>query len=223
MLAFTRLSFLIGPYIMNAAARNDEKSPGVSWPERDLAATPYQSAPTAASPPMNSISGGSADSALVIRMFVRYSSCDAAAEPRGLARFGAERLDDAMAGERLGGQVRDVLELLLAAPRRPPHALPEPDERIDDERRRRHADERQPPVEVEQEAGEADDRERLAHQIRQRLGDRLLHLVDVVRDARHQLAGRPAREERRRLIEDVPEQPVAQVHARRAGRRRSSG
>ena len=40
-----------------------------------------------------------------------------AAEPRGLARLGAERLDDAMAGERLGSQMGDVLHLLLAAPR----------------------------------------------------------------------------------------------------------
>ncbi len=32
MLAFTRLSFLIGPYIMNAAPRNAAKSPAVSAP-----------------------------------------------------------------------------------------------------------------------------------------------------------------------------------------------
>ena len=46
------------------------KSPAVSVPQR-ICVAPYQSAPTAATPPMNSMSGGSADSALVIFMFVR--------------------------------------------------------------------------------------------------------------------------------------------------------
>ena len=50
-----------------------------------------------------------------------------AAELLGLVRLGAERLDDAVAGERLGADVRQLLERFLAAPRRPPHALAEPD------------------------------------------------------------------------------------------------
>ncbi len=50
-------------------------------------------------------------------------------EPRDLVRFGPERLDDPVTAERLGRDVRDPLQLLLAAPRRPPHALPEAHER----------------------------------------------------------------------------------------------
>ena len=51
---------------------------------------------------MNSISGGSTESALVTFMLVRYRRSDAALELRRLARFGAERLHDAVTGERLG-------------------------------------------------------------------------------------------------------------------------
>ncbi len=98
-------------------------------------AGPYQSAPTAARPPMNSMRGGSADRAPVIRMFVRYTEQRREAEPLRLPRLRAERLHDPVPGERLRAQVRQVLEFLLAAPRGPPHALPQPHQRIDDERR----------------------------------------------------------------------------------------
>ena len=40
-----------------------------------------------------------------------------------LALLGAERLDDAVAGERFGTDVRDLRQRLLAAPRGPAHAL----------------------------------------------------------------------------------------------------
>ena len=102
-----------------------------------------------------------------------------------------------------GADVRQLLERLLAAPRRPPHALAEPDQRIDDQRRAGQADDRQPRVVVEQQRGKADERQRLAREIAGRLRHRLLHLADVVVDARHQLAGRALREEAGRLTEDV--------------------
>ena len=68
--ALTRLSFLAGPYIMKSAAMNPTNSPVVrrialiSW-------LPYHSATANATPPMNSISGGSTESALVTFMLVR--------------------------------------------------------------------------------------------------------------------------------------------------------
>ena len=143
--AFTRLSFLIGPYIMNAAARNAVNSPGVSLPERDLArAVPERADRRQAADELHQRRQRRQRARdLHVRAIQQLGR---AAEARRLARLGAERLDDAMSREALGGQVRDVLELFLAAPRRPAHALPEPHERIDDERRRRHADERQMPV-----------------------------------------------------------------------------
>ncbi len=82
----------------------------------DFGRAPHHSAPTAASPPMSSMSGGSAETAPVIFMFVRNSECVARANRSVSPPLGAERLDDAMPGERLRAEVRDVLELLLAAP-----------------------------------------------------------------------------------------------------------
>ena len=55
-----------------------------------------------------------------------------------------------MAGERLGADVRHLLQRLLAPARRPADALAETDQRIDDERRAREADDRQPGVVIEQ-------------------------------------------------------------------------
>ena len=67
--AFTRLNFLAGPYIMNRAAMNAVNSPS-STVRRNLL-LPYHSAATNATPPMNSISGGSIESTPVTFMFVR--------------------------------------------------------------------------------------------------------------------------------------------------------
>ena len=129
-----------------------------------------------------------------------------------------------MAGERFGRQVRDVLELLLAAPRRPPHALAEPHERIDDERRGHEHDEREPPVEIEQQRGVARRPPATRATRSASVSDTAcLHLVDVVRDARDQLTRRAPREERRGLIEDVAGTARCADRARRAGRRRPSG
>ena len=76
-------------------------------------------------PPSHSISGGSADTVLVTCMLVRYTRCDASSN-RAASCLGAERLDDAVAGERFGGDVREHLELFLRAPASPADALPEP-------------------------------------------------------------------------------------------------
>jgi len=51
-----------------------------------------------------------------------------------LLGLGANAFTDAVPGERLGGEVRQVLQLLLAAPGRAAHALAEAHERVDDDR-----------------------------------------------------------------------------------------
>jgi hypothetical protein len=149
---------------MNAAARNAEKSPAVSRPyelherrQRRHGARHLQ---------VRAIEPGR-----------RHR------EPLGLARLGAERLHDSVPRETFRGQVRDVFQILLSAPRCPPHPLAQPDERIDDERRGRHDDERERPVVVEQQPREEDDRQRLAREVGHRLGDHVLDLADVVREA----------------------------------------
>ena len=101
--------------------------------------------------------------------------------------------------------------MFLAALRGLAHALTEPHQRIDDDRRARQAHQRQLPVEIQQQAQIADERQRLADQIADGLGHRLLDLRDVARHARHQLSARPAREEARRLAEHVAEQRVPHV------------
>ena len=78
---------------------------------------------------------------------------------------------------------------------RAPHLLPEPHERIDDDRRAGEADQRQPRIGVEQQDQVADERQPLAHQIADRLRHRLLDLGDVARHARQQLAAGAPREE----------------------------
>ena len=71
--------------------------------------------------------------------------------------------------------------------RAPADALPEADERIDDNRRAGHAHEREPEVHVEHDRRIADEAQALADQVADRFRNRLLHLVDVVGDPRHQL------------------------------------
>src|SRR5258708_2075716 len=91
----------------------------------------------------------------------------------------AEGLDDAVAGEGLGGEMRQMLELFLAAARRSPDALPETNERIHDERRAGKGKQRQLPVVEEHQRREADDGEAFAQQVPHRLRNGLLHLPDV--------------------------------------------
>ena len=162
------------------------------------------------------MSGGSSDSALVILMFVRYSRCEArlnrsssrASAPNALTMrcpvnasavtcdrcSSCSWLRRVVLRTRLPNRTSGYTTSGAPVTRRAPAAR-----------------------QVEQVRREPDDRQSLAHQIADGLGDRLLDLVDVVRDPRHQLAGRVAAEERRRLIEDVAEQ------AGRAGRERPAG
>jgi hypothetical protein len=82
-----------------------------------------------------------------------------AAELPGFVRFGSERLDDAVAGKRLGADVRQLLERLLAAPGRAAHALSQPDQRIHNQRRAGHADQGEPRVQIKHERRVAHERE----------------------------------------------------------------
>ena len=81
---------------------------------------------------------------------VRNSVDEARSNFARLAALGAEGLDDAVAGERFAGDVRHVLLRLLAPARHGAHALAEAHQRIDDQRRRGHAHQRELGVVVEQ-------------------------------------------------------------------------
>jgi hypothetical protein len=142
--------------------------------------------------------GGSEETVLAILRFVRYTRH-------------AERLDDPVPGEGFRGDVRQVLQRLLTPARRPSNALSEADERIEHQGRAGETDDRQARVVPEQQKGVTHQRERLANQIADRLGDRLLDLPDVVGHARHQLAARAAGEEPGGLAQDVLEEPAPDV------------
>ena len=210
-LALTRDSFLIGPYIRSNAATNDVNSPAVSRPCA-ISRLPYHSAPAMATPPRNSIK----------RRQHRQDAGDlqvgAKQRRRGALELGAfaalraKGLDDAVAGERFAGDVRHVLLRLLAPARHRADALAEAHQRIHHQRRRGHAQQRELGVVVEQQRRRADERQRLARQVADRFRDGALHQADIVVDARQQLPRRAAREERGRLIEQVPEQLVADHH-----------
>ena len=116
-----------------------------------------------------------------------------------------------MRRERLPGDMRQVLQLLLATPGRAAHPLAEPDERVDHDRRAGHADERESRIVVKQDRGVRDECHRLTEQVAQRLGHDLLNPVDVVGRPRHQPAGGVPGEEPCRLPQDVTEQVASQI------------
>jgi hypothetical protein len=125
--------------------------------------------------------------------------------------FGAEGFDNTVAGKRLGRNVRDLRQCLLAASRGSAHPLPEPHKRVHDQRCPCQADHCQARVVIEQQHREANQGERLARKIAECLRDRLLNLRDVVGNARHQLAARLRGKERGRLPENVGEEQIADV------------
>ena len=211
-LALTRDSFLIGPYISSSAARNDVNSPAVSRPCGNLAAAVPQRA-------------GNGDAAQELhqrrqhRQHARHLQVGAEQRRRGalelgrLAALGAERLDDAVAGEGFAGDVRHVLLRLLAPARHGAHALAEADDRIDHQRRRGHADQRQLGVVVEQQrrrspTSVSDSRARSPIVSDTARCTRPTSLL--MRDSNCPAVR--AREERRRLIQHVAEQLVAHHH-----------
>jgi hypothetical protein len=67
-------------------------------------------------------------------------------------------------------------------------------------------------VVIKQEHCVTDERQRLPREIADGFSDRAVDLADIVVDARQQRTSRAAREERRRLIEQMPKQLVAQSH-----------
>ena len=67
---------------MNAATTNARKSPWVIAPSAPMRLLPYQIKPTTATPPRNSISGGSTETALVTFRFVRIQPLRGGLEPR---------------------------------------------------------------------------------------------------------------------------------------------
>ncbi len=116
-----------------------------------------------------------------------------------------------MPGEGLGGDVRQVLLLLLTASRGASDPLPQPHQRVDNEGSTRHAHQRQSGIVVEEQPGVGNQGDCLAQEITDGLRDDLLNPVDVVGGPRHQTAGRPLREKASRLPQDVSEQLTAEV------------
>ena len=78
-----------------------------------------------------------------------------------LHRLGLERLDDPMPRERFHGQVRQLFQFLLATTCRAPDPLPQTHQRVDNQRRSRDADQREPRVLVDKNGGEKQERQRL--------------------------------------------------------------
>ena len=209
-LVFTRLNFLIGVYIMKAAKMNPRKLPCVVRPLRNLAAAVPDQANHRQPAEQLHQRRQHGDGARDLQVDA-VEELGGALEALALVLLGAEGLDDAMAGEGFGGDVRETLDGFLAAAGAAAHALPQPDERIDDDRRAGHADQREAPIPPEQQRGIAEERQAFAQQVAYRLRHGLLDQVDVVGDPRHQRPRGPSAEERRRLVEDVPEQLVAQI------------
>ena len=88
----------------------------------------------------------------------------------------AERLHDPVTRERLGADMRHVLERFLTATTRASHPAAELGERIQNQRRTRKAHERKPRVVVHEDAGEEHHRQRFTREIADRLRDRALQL-----------------------------------------------
>jgi hypothetical protein len=123
-----------------------------------------------------------------------------------------ECLDDAVAGERFGADMRQLFERFLAPPRRAADPLSQTNERVDDEGGARQADHRKAGVDEHEQRGVGDKSERFSRQVARGLGDDLLDLRHVVADAGHELAGRPLREEPGRLTQNVSIQRVSEIH-----------
>ena len=127
--AFTRLSFFAGAYIISIAARNDVKSPVVRRPVA-ICSLPYHKRRRHADA-AEQLHRGRHQRQRAHDAHVRaIQMLQRVAEAAGLALFRAERLDDAVGGERFGAHVRHVFLRLLASARRAPDALAEPHERI---------------------------------------------------------------------------------------------
>jgi hypothetical protein len=167
----------------SSAARNEVNSPAVRCPCSNLAAAVPQRA-------------GDRDPAEELherrqqRQHARHLEVGAEQRPRDalefrrFTRLGAERLDDAVPGEGLGRNVRDVLLRFLAPARDGADALAEPDQRVDDQRRRRHAQQRQLRVVVEEQAPPSRRAPAIRARDRRSFRHRALYQADVVVDAR---------------------------------------
>ncbi len=128
---------------------------------------------------------------------------DRAAEAPHLIRFPGERLDDAHAARRLLGHVRHLGQRVLYPDRRGADAPAQIDHRQGDDRHDKQDEQRQPPVEPEQQRRRANDGNHLPQQDDQVPGDRLLQQGHVVGQARHQLARPPLGVEAERQLLQV--------------------
>ena len=178
-LAFTRLSFLIGPYISSSAAMNAVNSPRRQAARRDLRGCRSTAPRQSRMPPSSSIDRRQH------RHDPRHAHVRAIQlRGRGLRNFCASRSSAPNAFTMrwpvndLGGHVRHVLERFLAAPRRLPQPPAELRQRIDDDRARRSGT----PARAAGRSRTAAPRSRRApsaflQQIADRLRDGVLHLA----------------------------------------------
>ncbi len=136
-------------------------------------------------------------------------------ETRGLVLLARERLDRPHLGDRLledaHGLALRVLRFARDRADPPPEVLADqPDRRRDDE-----GEEREPPVHHEDHDEAADEREDLAEDRDDRLGDDAVHERRVARHVRHELTRLATSEERERQRLQVPDDlhPQVEDHA----------
>ena len=139
------------------------------------------------------------------------SSLGGVAEAAGFVGFGAEGLHHHVAAE---GLLQDLVELALAvlgAAGGAADAAADAEGGQHDEGQHEEADEGQLRVLADDHEEQGDRHEDLAQEIGQDVRGGQLHLVDVVHDGRHELAGGVGFEELGALFQDLFEDGVAQV------------
>jgi len=113
--------------------------------------------------------------------------------------------------------LQDLVELRLAVLRAPAGAADSPSEgsrRQHHERQHRQAYDRQFPVVAHHYQGQGDCTENLTQKIGEHLRHGQLHLVDVIHDRRHELAGGMGFKKFRALLQDFVEDRVPKIRDR---------
>jgi hypothetical protein len=132
-------------------------------------------------------------------------------EPIGDLLLAPEHLHDADALQNLLQVAVHARETCAHGAVSAARAAAEHEAHADEERRAAQHDEREPPVQPEQEREAPDDLHEVEHEHDQARREHLVQVLDVARDARDERAGRPLVEEREVEALHVPEQARAQV------------
>ncbi len=140
------------------------------------------------------------------------TSSERYAELRLLGRLLRERLHDVDADDVLLRDGRDVGELLLHVAERRMGDVAVAIREHDEERRHREHDERELPLEEEEDDGHRDDGEHVLEEEDQAVAEEEAHALEVDGRARHELAGLVAVVEAERQPHEVRVQAAAHVH-----------